>query len=79
MVHSVSYRRRALDYLSKDFIVDDAINHAWKLMYMGVEKPVVGVHRLVLKSESGNFPARVQSALSDVEAKVYTKDLFKRS
>ena len=41
----------------KDFIADEVVDRVWKMVYDGTQKPVVGVHRLVMKFESDNFRA----------------------
>ena len=41
----------------KDFVADEVLQMVWDRVYEGKEKPVVGVYRLTMKSNSGNFRA----------------------
>ena len=41
----------------KDFVADQVVDRVMSLVYSGVEAPVVGVHRLTMKSGSDNFRA----------------------
>ena len=39
----------------KDFVADEVLQRVMDLVYEGVEKPVVGIYRLTMKSGSDNF------------------------
>ena len=47
----------------KDYIADEVLQLVWDKVYEGKPKPVVGVYRLTMKSNSDNFRA---SAIQDV-------------
>lgn len=39
----------------KDFVADGVLQMVWDKVYEGKKKPAVGVYRLTMKSNSGNF------------------------
>ena len=41
----------------KDFVADEVLQMVWGRVYEGKPKPVVGVYRLTMKSNSDNFRA----------------------
>lgn len=43
----------------KDFVADEVLQMVWGKVYKGKKKPVVGVYRLAMKSNGGNFRASV--------------------